>query len=62
MKKMKPKIYQILIRCIEEGIEVGYNRAFKYTETPVPEDIKSSILTEIINELDLYFTFESERE
>ena len=57
---MKPNIRTILTQAIERGIDWGYSRAHKYTDTPDESRIKESIETEIWNEIDEIFDFEKE--
>lgn len=55
---MKPKVYEILSRCIEAGIRLGVQRAHKHTETPTHEAIVESVLREVQSEVHDWFTFE----
>ena len=59
---MKPNIRTILTQAIERGIDWGYTRAHKYTDTPDESRIKESIETEIWNEIDEVFDFEIKAE
>jgi hypothetical protein len=59
---MKPNIRTILTLAIERGIDWGYTRAHKYTDTPDESRIKESIETEIWNEIDEVFDFEIKAE
>jgi hypothetical protein len=56
---MKPKIREILDRCIAEGIEAGYHRAHKHTDTPSDTAICADIERAIWLEIDTYFEFEN---
>lgn len=38
---MTPKIYEILSRCIEEGIQYGCNKAYKHEDTPTEETVRA---------------------
>lgn len=40
---MTPKMLPLLERCIEEGIELGWRRAHKHTDTPTEEQIRNHI-------------------
>ena len=40
---MKVKMYPLIERLAEEGIEAGWNRAHKHTDTPDEEEIKRCI-------------------
>lgn len=56
---MKVKTYTVLERAIEEGIAYGYRRAFKHTETPSEEAIKSEILNSVMNSISEVVDFDS---
>ena len=50
---MKANTYEILQKCVEEGIEYGYNRSFKHleegqhpTKDALAENIQQAIFTE----------------
>ena len=53
--KMTPKIFPILEMCIENGVSLGYSRAFKHNDTPTEKTIKENIFRAIIEELDQWF-------
>lgn len=55
---MKPKIYSILEKAIEDGIRIGYPRAFNHDDNPSEDVICERIHTSIMNELSEYFDFE----
>ena len=55
---MKLKMYPLIERIVESGIDAGYTRAHKHTDTPIEETIKSCIEEYIMNGFDEYFTFE----
>ena len=57
---MKPKILPVLEMCIENGVTIGYRRAFKHTDNPTEEQILGQIREAIVNELYEWFTFETE--
>ena len=48
---MKADWYFLIERALEEGIEKGWNRAHKHTDTPDMEIIKSEIVAAQINNL-----------
>jgi hypothetical protein len=56
---MKIKTYPVLERAIEEGIAYGYQRAFKHTETPSEEAIKTEILNSVMNSISEVIDFDS---
>jgi|TARA_R110000796_G_scaffold2567_1_gene10098 hypothetical protein len=54
---MKLKMYSLLEQIVEQGIDGGWNRAHKHTDTPIEETIKSCIQEYIMNGFDEYFEF-----
>ena len=46
--------------AIENGISLGYSRAFKYDDDPSAEVIKESINAEILIEIHEWFEFSDE--
>lgn len=54
---MKAKEYQIIERCIEDGIRRGWTRAHKHTETPSSTHIGEEIFSAIMLEISEWFTF-----
>ena len=46
--------------AIENGISLGYSRAFKYDDHPSAEVIKESINASILNEIHEWFEFSDE--
>tara|TARA_R110001606_G_scaffold4612_3_gene21532 strand:+ start:372 stop:548 length:177 start_codon:yes stop_codon:yes gene_type:complete len=57
---MKVKMYPLIERLVEEGIEAGWNRAHKHTDTPTEGAIKISIAEYIMNGFDEAFKFDQE--
>ena len=55
---MKPKTYEILCRCIEEGLLLGMNRAHKHTDTPKRNAILTEQETAILATIHEVFRFE----
>jgi hypothetical protein len=55
---MKPKFYELLDKCIEDGINSGWQRAHKHTETPDPIWIKEQMHQAIMFEISEWFDFE----
>ena len=55
---MRIKAYPVLVRCIDEGVRYGYNRAFKHCETPGEKEICEAVYQAVLNELCDWFTFE----
>tara|TARA_B110000977_G_scaffold189928_1_gene260099 strand:+ start:625 stop:804 length:180 start_codon:yes stop_codon:yes gene_type:complete len=59
---MKVKMYPLIERLVDEGIEAGWNRAHKHTDAPVEETIKNCIQEYIMNGFDEAFEFNQEAE
>lgn len=57
---MKPDLYKILSRNIEEGIAYGWSRSHKYIDDPTPDHIKDQIHEAVMNEICEYFQFEDQ--
>ena len=57
---MRIKIYKLIEQIVEEGIDAGYLRAHKHTDTPIEETIKHCIEQYIMQGFDDYFEFNKE--
>ena len=57
---MKPKFRVILEQAIEEGVLLGYRRAFKHNEEPSEEVICETIEECVMSAIYEYFTFDNE--
>ena len=57
---MKVKMYPIIERLTEEGVEAGWNRAHKHTDSPTEDTIKHCIAEYIMNGFDEAFEFDME--
>ena len=57
---MKPKFRVILNQAIEEGVLLGYRRAFKHNEDPSEEIICETIEECVMSQIYEYFTFDEE--
>lgn len=55
---MKPKMYSILNNAVEIGVNYGWNRAHKYTDTPEAETIKNEMMIAIMHEICEWFSFD----
>lgn len=55
---MKAKEYNLIAKCVENGVMTGWARAHKYEETPDPQTIRDTIETEVLNEICGWFDFE----
>lgn len=54
---MKPKSWPVLVRCVEEGVQMGWNRAHKHTDHPDEQSILEHIETEVMNAICEAFDF-----
>ena len=56
---MQPKVYQLIDRCVFEGITHGIYAHNKHLDQPivVPEDMQSTLVDAIMFELSEWFTF-----
>lgn len=59
---MRIKIYKLIEQIVEQGIEAGYLRAHKHTDTPDEETIKNCIMQYIMNGFDETFEFDQEED
>jgi len=57
---MKPKFYYLLMQCVEDGVSIGYHRAYKHTENPSADLVKEKIEDAVLNQLHEWFIFEDE--
>ena len=57
---MKVKMYPLIEQIVQQGIEAGYLRAHKHTDTPIEETIKSCIQQYIMQGFDEAFEFDQE--
>jgi predicted Zn-dependent protease with MMP-like domain len=57
---MKSKDYKVLGRAIEDGVAIGYRRAFKHDDNPSEEHVIETIRNEVMNEIAEWFTFDDE--
>lgn len=57
---MKIRMQAIIERAVEEGIESGWNRAHKHSESPSVVQLKEEIYTAIMNKFDEVVSFTDE--
>ena len=57
---MQVKMYQLIERLVEEGIEAGWQYAHKHTDSPIEETIKDCIEQYIMLGFDETFEFDKE--
>lgn len=54
---MRAKEYDLLVKCVEDGVSYGYSRAHKHTDTPDPMQLQSQIIQAVMNEICEWFEF-----
>ena len=57
---MKVKMYPLIERLVEEGIDAGWNRAHKHAGEPYGDAIKDTIHRYIMQGFDEAFEFDQE--
>tara|TARA_B110000902_G_scaffold92916_1_gene110216 strand:+ start:2817 stop:2996 length:180 start_codon:yes stop_codon:yes gene_type:complete len=57
---MKIKMYPLIEQIVESGVEAGYTRAHKHTDTPNEETIKQCIHQYVMSGFDEAFEFDQE--
>jgi len=57
---MRVKERSLLENCIERGVALGVNRAYKHTDTPSRMEIADSVDREVWVAIDEFFSFDSE--
>ena len=50
-----PKTYDLLDRCVSDGIAMGFTRAYKHDSRPGDDVIRENIHREIMNEICTWF-------
>ena len=55
---MKANEYNVLERCVSEGVERGLTRAYKHTDTPDKWVIQNNIYQAVLQEITEYFDFD----
>jgi len=56
-----PKTYDLLDRCVGDGIELGYTRAHKHDSDPSGYAIREHIHREVMNEICEWFDIKAAR-
>ena len=49
--QIQVKVYPVLERAVDAGVNYGYRRAHKHTDKPSEETIKEAICQQVMNEL-----------
>ena len=55
---MKPRFYDLLVKCISDGARLGVDRAYKHTDNPSSPTIAPDVYEAITNEIHEWFDFE----
>lgn len=59
---MRVKEYQVLVDCVERGINLGWTRAHKHSDTPCEARIKDAMQQAVMLEVCEYFDFAADEE
>ena len=57
---IKPRVYELMCRCVEDGVAYGYRRAHKHAVTPGEDIIREQIEDAVMNSICEYFYFDSD--
>jgi len=55
---VKPRFYRIIEQAVEQGVRDGWRRAYKHTDSPHEDAVKSYIEDAVMSALCDYFTFD----
>jgi len=55
---MTPHKYKVLEMAVQDGVAIGYRRAFKYNDNPDEDAIIDRIQQEVMNQICEWFKFE----
>ena len=58
---MKVKTYSVIDRAVVDGVNYGWNRAHKHTNSPSEDEIKQQIMMAVMQEICEWFDFEPEQ-
>jgi hypothetical protein len=50
--------YPVLLRAVEEGVAMGWQRAYKHTDQPGAAVVQEAIVQSVLAEISEYFEFE----
>lgn len=59
---MKVREYELLNDCVQRGVQMGWTRAHKHTDSPTPDHIQMAILDAVMLSVAEYFIFDGEQE
>ena len=57
---MRPRIYAMVDRAVEDGVRAGLRRARKHTEHPSEEQLAEAVQSAVMTELAEWFHFEED--
>lgn len=58
--RVRINTYAVIERAVEEGIEFGWGRAHKHTDTPTPEHVREAVHIAVMNELSDLLRFDGD--
>lgn len=58
---LRVRVYDVLVRAVEEGFQRGWNRAHKHTDTPTDELIAEQVTSAILGDICEVFDFEADK-
>ena len=53
-------MYKLVSNCVDAGVNYGWNRAHKHTDSPSEAQIKDEIYNAVMNEISEWFSFQSD--
>lgn len=59
---MKVREYELLNDCVQRGVQMGWTRAHKHTDSPTQDHIQMSILDAVMLSVAEYFIFDGDQE
>lgn len=57
---MKAREYDLIQMAVEDGVEIGYARAYKHTDDPSEYEIKDHLQREVMNSICEWFDFQDQ--
>lgn len=55
---MKPKFTRLLEQCVEDGVYLGIQRAYKHDQDVSTDHLAQQVILEVMNELHEWFDME----
>lgn len=56
--KIKLRAYDLIARAVEEGVEYGWRRAHKHTDTPTADHVQEQVYMAVMNAIAEIIDFE----